>query len=195
MANTQAPFGFRPSRRIDGAVPNYVLNPYPILSSDSNKIAKGDPVQLQASGYIAAIAPGTTTILGIFWGCKYYDTVQQKTVWSNQWAASSSALAGSVEAYVIDDVKMVFEVQVGGSTTPVTFADVGANINYAGQGSPNAAGFSVAYADQTTIDGSINTRPFRITGISGIANNDPTSAYDIIEVVLNNAMFNSTTGV
>ncbi len=195
MANTQAPFGFRPSRRLDGAEPNYALNNFPILNTNTNTIGKGDPVLLNSSGQVDIITPGTGVILGIFWGCEYYDTVQQKKVFANQWAGSSSALAGSVLAYVITDVKMVFDVQVGGSTTTgVVAADVGANINFAGQGAPNTAGFSVAYANQTTIN-TTNTLPFRIVGFSGNVNNDITSAYDTIQVILNNATFNTTTGV
>ena len=194
MANTQAPFGFRPSRRQDGAEPNYKLSPYPILSTYNTAIAKGDPVSLTSAGVINAMTPGTGLILGIFWGCKYYDTVFQRTLWSNQWN-TISALAGSVEAYVIDDTRMVFDVQAGGAAVAITQADVGANINFAGQSTPNAAGFSQAYADQTTINPATTTLPFRIVGLSGAINNDPASAYDTIQVIMNNANFNSLTGV
>lgn len=196
MANTQAPFGFRPSRRQDGAEPNYKLTTYSdgILSSYATIIAKGDPVSLTAAGQINAMTPGTGLILGIFWGCKYYDTVQQRTLWSNQWN-TSSALAGSVEAYVYDDTRLVFDVQAGGAAVAITRADIGANINFAGQSTPNAAGFSTAYADQTTIDPTITTRPFRIVSLSGFINNDPASAYDTIQVMMNNALNNSLTGV
>ncbi len=195
MANVQGPFGLRPVRRIDGAQPNYQANPYQIAYNNSNKIAKGDPVKLLTSGLIDVLAPGTTAIFGIFWGCQYFDPVQGRTVWSNMWnAVSGLASTQIVTCWVYDDPNIVFEAQAGGSTTPIAQADIGANINFAQQSTPNTIGISTAYLDQTTIN-TTNTLPFRLVGLSQKVGNDNTSAYNVAEVVFNNAQIKNTTGV
>lgn len=199
MANTQAPWGFRPVRRVDAADWSTALETRQISSADTTTIGFGDVVKALTTGFItrataadnALADPG---IYGVFLGCEYYDTALARKLWSPWWTGVTTALSGSVLAKVIPDPRVVFEVQVGGSTsTGGVLADVGQNIGI-GNGSVNTlSGFSTQFADQTTIQVTA-TLPFRIVNLSQKVGNDNAAAYNTIEVVLNNAAYNSKTG-
>lgn len=199
MANTQAPWGFRPVRRVDAADWSTALETRQISSANTTAIGFGDAVKALTTGFItratsadnALADPG---IYGVFLGCEYYDTALAKKIWSPWWTGVTTALAGSVLARVIPDPRVVFEVQVGGSTsTGCVLADIGQNIGI-GDGAVNTlSGFSAQFADQTTLQTTI-TLPFRVVNLSQKVGNDITAAYDTIEVVLNNSAYNSRTG-
>lgn len=198
MANTQGPFGFRPVRRVDAADWSASIETRQVLNTDTTAIGRGDVVKALASGYLkratsadnALAAPG---VMGIFWGCEYYDTALQRPVFSPNWTGVSTALAGSVQAQFIADPRVIFQVQVGGSSTPVGIADLGAVIGIL-DGTIASNGYSTQGVDQTVLD-QTNTRPFKIWGLDPTIGNDNTSAYNTIWVVLNNASMNSTTGI
>ena len=70
MANTQTAFGFRHIGFISGASPDYQMNTGVILSSNSTKIYRGDPVcRDPTTGAIVQGANNTSTVVGIFDGC------------------------------------------------------------------------------------------------------------------------------
>ncbi|WP_421696927.1 hypothetical protein [Ancylobacter sp.] len=190
MANIQAPNGFRAVRRIDGAALNFLTNVRLIASNDTTPIGYGDPVTSLNTGYITRSTAGTTTISGIFMGCEYYDTSQQKWMYMPNWPGTSTT-SGEIRAYITNDVNVVFEAQSNG--TAIGLADIGANINFV-IGSPNTSGISTTALNQSTIN-TTATLPFRIVGISTRVGTDPTSSYNWAEVVLNNADFKTTTGV
>ena len=190
MANTQAPFGFRAVRRIDGAALNFMTNVRLIASNDTTPIGYGDPVTSLNTGYITRSTAGTTTIAGIFMGCEYYDTSFQRWTWMPNWTGTSST-SGEIRAYICDDVNVVFEAQSNG--TAIGLADVQANINFV-IGSQNSAGISTTALNQSTIN-TTATLPFRIVGLSPRIGVDPTASYNVAEVVLNNAGYKTTTGV
>lgn len=197
MSNPNAPFGFRPSRRIDGAVPNYQLITRRLAYNTSGSIAKGDPVKSLVSGYIDKRAAGSDPIFGIFWGCRYLDPNLGYVVDVNSWTAPSLASTTIVEAFVIADKNMVFQCRAGGAATAITLADIGANFEHGGEGVPspaNSMGFSTAYLTPTPA--TTATHPFRLVGVaSQIPGNDVTAAYDIVEVVFNFAELYYTTGI
>lgn len=195
MANPNAPFGLRPARKIDGSAPNYQLVTRRIAYNNNNQIAKGDPVKSLASGYIDVRGTGSDPVAGIFWGCTYLDPGLGYTTWRNAWTAPSLSSTTVVTAYIINDPSMIFQVRAGGSTTPITIADIDANVDVGGTGAPNTAGYSVAYASPTTIN-TTSTLPFRIVDMGyEVINNDPTTSYDIIDVVFNNADLKNLTGI
>jgi hypothetical protein len=191
MANTQAPFGFRPVRRIDGAALNFMTNVRLIASNDTTPIGYGDPVTSLNTGYVTRSTAGTTTIAGIFMGCEYYDTAFQRWTWMPNWTGTTST-SGEIRAYICDDVNVVFEAQSNG--TAIGLADVQANINFV-IGSPNAAGISTSALNQSTINPATATLPFRIVGLSQRIGVDNASSYNVAEVILNNANYRTTTGV
>lgn len=196
MSNTNAPFGFKAAGRIDAVAANFAIQHYPLLYSYNVSIAFGDPVILTSGGVVQVMTAGTGVILGIAQGVEYYDTAQQRKIWLPNWPAPSTALAGSVKIAVYSDPNMEFEVQVGGSTTVgATAADIGDNINFAGQSTANAAGYSQAYVDITTLSPGTTTRPFRIVGLGTSPKNDITAPYDVVRVKLNNAFYSTLAGI
>lgn len=196
MSNTQAPFGFRPVRRLDGAQPNYPTTKMTIAYNYGTQIAKGDPVKLNTDGTII-LATTSATMRGVFWGCTYYDPGTQRTQWQPKWGAPAGlASTQIVTAYVYDDPNLIFEVQVGATSgNPIiTQANVGENFDFGGAGSPNAAGMSVAYANAFTL---LTTAAltWRVYAMSPRVNNDPASNYNTILAVMNNQDFKTTTGI
>lgn len=181
MANSNTPFGLRPLRRIDGAAPNYQLNAYKVLESDTTKIGTGDLVKL-SSGYVARAAATDTPVLGVFAGCEWYDTTIQRKIFSPQWTGTTSAIA-PVTAYVIDDVNTVFEIKSSG--TVITVADIGKTAKIATATDPSASGISTEKLDQTSLATNQLTYPLKVVGLGKGQENDNTASYNTVEVVLN----------
>ena len=71
MANTNAPFGFRPIRRIDGAAwsGNHTTKK---MQNNAGALNRGDVVKQMADGTVAvSAAAGGAANVGIFVGCHY----------------------------------------------------------------------------------------------------------------------------
>lgn len=196
MANTNAPNGFQDYGRLEGGSPTAGLTTRLVSSSDTASIGFGQPVTSQANGYVSASAPGTTQIDGIFYGCTYLSTAIGRTVWSNFYPGSGAS--GDVTAYIKDDPQAKFVVQT--NNTAITFADIGANINFVVGTNNTVTGFSGASVDQSTIS-TTATLPFRIVGLlsqeapPGADGTDNTSAYNRIIVTANNWDRKSLTGI
>lgn len=197
MANTFAPFGFAQASGL-GSAPTYEMKSRQIALT-ATAIYLNDPVTSQSDGTVAQSAPGTTQIAGIFAGCSFISAATGQRIWSKYWPGSGSALANTiVTALIIDDPNAQFIVQSGNAGTPVTEADVGANIQFA-IGAGNAlTGLSGAYANQATI-ATTATLPFRIRGIvtnpPGGPGTDASSNGNWIIVAFNNVDTKSLTGI
>lgn len=206
MANNQAPNGFSFVRNYYSAAPTYQTSVYQISSTNANSFGKGDVVKGLSTGFIDRSLTSDTVFLGVLDRIEYFDSTLQAKQFRNAWLAPSSALAGSVLAYVIDDPNAVFGAQVGGSaSTGLAYADVNTNINFGGNAAPNTkTGISVAYADQSTL-ATTATLPFRVVNVpqnlggnpvtAGPIGNDSTAAYNYAEFLLNASQIKSTTGV
>lgn len=197
MANTFAPFGFRWARQLTGTAPNCAQSTRKISSSYGTAVYHGDAVVSESTGYIQKAAAGAGLIAGIFVGCKYFSTSQNRTVWNSYWPGSDAT--GDVEAYIIDDPNAVFAVQAKGG--PIALADVGKNVDLIDNGGNTASGLSGEAADATTV-ATTSTLPFRIVGyvgdteFSGVGpGSDPTSANNYIFVAFNSQDFKQLTGV
>lgn len=197
MANVNAPNGFQYFGRLEGGSPTAGLTTRLISSSDTAAVGQGDPVTSLGTGYVTASTAGTTQIDGIFNGCEYLSTALGRTVFTNYWPGSGAT--GDVKAYIYTDPQAQFVVQ--SDNTAITFADVGANINFTA-GTPNSVtGFSTASVSQSTI-ATTNTLPFRIVGLlseaaspAATTGTDNTSAYNRVIVTANNWDRKSLTGV
>lgn len=193
MANTNAPFGFQPFGHGPGSAPNFELSHGSILYSNSNKIYRGDPVQMSA-GYIVQATAGTDQISGVFWGCKYYDTAQKITVNSPYWPGANAA-SGTVVAYIIDDPQAKFIVQATSTAIGVTGLNLNGNFTI-GTGSTTSgrSGASLDTPDTT------NTKPFRVVdlysnfGPPGQNGTDSASSYNWVVVTFNNVALKQLTG-
>lgn len=199
MTNTFAPNGFQQVARQDGVTGNFGQTTNQISSANNHILTFGDPVVQLGTGYLDIATAGTTSVAGIFAGCRYQSIAQGRTVWSRQYLGSDAS--GNIEAYVINDPNAVFLVQVGASGQgPVDISGVGANIQFA-IGSPNTTiGLSGAYVIFTSLS-TTSTLPFRVlpllsTNPADLAmNNDNTTANNWIRVAFNFQDFKQTTGV
>jgi len=202
MANTYAPNGFQMVNQFEGYAPNYTLTTRLISSANTNKIGYGDVVQSLNTGFIDIAATTNTQVLGVFFGCEYYDTAQQGGFgqqFSRQWPGVTTA-SGNILAYVCQDPTAVFQAQVSGATA-ITNSSIGMNVNFTANGVPNTIGFSTAAVDGTSVS-TTNTLPFRIVGLSLQASLNglplPTStptANNYVLVRLNSCDANQLTGV
>ena len=198
MANTQAYFGFTQYQGGAGGAPTFTQSARRIASSNNTAIYTGDPVMpvvSTANGYITQAAPGTTTLAGIFVGCRYLNTSLGRTVWSNYWPGSGAT--GDVEAYVIDDPNSRFIVQTSTTAFPMTGTATSMTSGVIGQyaqfsiGTGNtSSGRSGAYLSSV---GTTVTFPFTIVDYQvGVQNGgDPTSQYCNVIVGFNNEIFRS----
>ena len=197
MANINAPFGFRQYTGT-GSVPTYEqVTLIGGIDYNAAAIYYGDVVSRNASdGTINIASPGTTTIAGIFVGCKYMSTSQKRTLWSNYWPGSDVAVGNQplTEAYIINDPNAQFIVQSDG--TGITQANIGLNVQFA-VGTPTAAnGLSGAYV--TASAATTATLPFRIVSLVSFppgANGTQSGAYNQVVVAFNNVETKNTTAV
>lgn len=196
MSNTLAPFGLRAVRKIDGTAPTYAAFPRQILYSDTTPIGKGDLVKDAGAGYIGKSVYNSSShdLLGVFDGCEWYDTGASRPVFNNSWTGTTTALAGSVVGYVIQDLDLVFEVQSTGNAA-VGIADIGTNATFVAAPVVNTiTGLSTLTLNADTT-ATTSTFPMRIVGLSQRVNNDNASANNIVEVILNDQTFKTLTGV
>lgn len=201
MANTFAPFGFIPDRRLDGAAPSANMSTYLISGTNSHSFFKGDPVTLLSSGFIDVVASGSTPIQGVFIGCEYASVAKSYVTWSNQFPGGDVLSGTNVTAYVIDDPWITFKVQVGASGAvggPTVQADIGTNFGFQFGTGNTSSGLSGAYLDYSN-KGTSSTLPFRLLNMysfpPGYNGYDITTAGNIVEVALNNSAFKSLTGI
>lgn len=193
MSNTQAPFGFRPTRRIDGAAPNYAMMPARLIAQAATfAVGYGDVMASLNTGFISICASTATQAQGIFQSCQYYDTNVQQWIFNN-YLPGTQTPSDNIQAFSISDVKQVFEVQSNGAA--ITTADIGINATFAGNGTPNTySHISKAALDPATLSTN-NAFQFRVVGLGASVGNDNAASFNTVEVILNAADFNSTTGV
>ena len=194
MANTNAPFGFSPSRKVPGSGMDFGMTTRLIKGTSSTAVFRGDPVIWDSGnpGFVTiASSPSTATIVGVAWGFQYQQTGQGGAVlpW-NDYFPGSGVASGDVSVQVIDDPNAIFRVQCG--ATALAQADVGANVQYVAGTGNTANGISGAYLNTSTT--TTNTLPFQVYSILGAPVTDPTSAYNQIEVVFNNQIYKNSTG-
>ena len=123
MANTNAPSGFRPCGRVDGAAWTSKHTTCK-MQNNAGPLNRGDGVSQLADGTVAVAAAAAGHVFrGISEGCHYLSTTMGYPVWSNYWPGAGAA--GLVDVYVIDDPNVLFEGMA--SAGPITLADVGLN--------------------------------------------------------------------
>lgn len=200
MANTNSPFGFRQYYGGSGGAPTFAQTARLIASTNATAIFSGDPVMPvigAATGYITQASPGSTTLAGIFIGCKYLSTSQKRVVWNSYWPGSDAT--GDVEAYIVDDPNAQFSVMgnsttfnITGSLTTVTSSTVGQYAQFAIGTGNTASGQSGAYLNSVATTA---TLPFIVRALiaspPGAPGADPTTAYNQVIVGFNNEWLRS----
>lgn len=201
MANTFAPFGFRPFGDQEGAAPTMGLTRYYMASSDANTYFTGDVVAISTgsgspAGYITLPSTGTNLanpILGVFVGCEYYSPSVGRVVWA---ANSPGAVTSSnpSNAYVITDPNQLFLVQ-GTTTAVLGTSNIGQAVGIASSlqaGGNTLSGISALALNSSTVNSSGISLPFRIIDTTsnfappGTNGTDGTSAGAVMVVGFNN---------
>lgn len=197
MANTNTPFGFAEYYGGAGGAPTFAQVELRVAYDNSTEIYTGDPVMPvigASTGYITQASPGTTTLAGIFVGCKYLSTSQKRTVWSRYWPGADAT--GDVIAYVINDPNARFQVMgnsttfnIAGTLTQWGQNPVGQYAQFAIGSGNTSSGTSGAYLNAL---GTTVTYPFIVTDLitspPGAPGADPTTAYNRVIVGFNNQM-------
>src|SRR5690242_931456 len=125
MANTNAPFGLRPVRTIQGNPYNGQCRRYAVAAADATAIFIGDPVLIDGTGSTIGAesfqnvtkAATTDIVQGVVVG------VQAETRDSLPYRAASTQRV----LYVCDDPDMLYLVQEANSGTAFTVNDIGLN--------------------------------------------------------------------
>lgn len=204
MANVQGAFGFQQWGTASGP-PNFAEGhntPYRIASGYATAIFYGDAVRMNVSGptgYIEQWANGdggtaTQILVGIFVGCFYFSTSQQKGVYSRYWPGSDAT--GDVSAFVIDDPQALFKVQAGiGSAITQTSLGRTADIVATPLGNTTTGISGMSLSTPTTT----NTLPFKVQNVittpPGANGTDLTTPYNYVIVAFNNQQGKALLGV
>jgi hypothetical protein len=185
MANTNAPFGFRPIRRLDGAAWSSAHSTRK-MQNNAGACNRGDVVKTLADGTVAVSTIGAANAnVGIFVGCHYLTAALGYPIWTNYWPGAGAI--GLVDAFVIDDPLVVFEVMA--ATGPITMADIGANAEFTINAS--TTGFSKWALTAPAAGAGSDILPFKVIGVGNAGVNisdgyDAASANNIVEVCWNN---------
>lgn len=189
-AGTNSPFGFSVYQSDNGPV-NFAQIERKISSSYTTAIFYGDavvPIISTATGYIGQATVGTTSLVGVFLGCRYYSTSQKKWIWNNYWPGSDAT--GDVTAFVCNDPTAQFLCQAG--STNLGFSVIGQNAQLAVGTGNTTTGISGMYISTT---GTTSTYPFIIVAVPGTESPasqtvpDPTQPYNWVVVGFQHQQF------
>jgi hypothetical protein len=193
-----APYGFQPINRIDGMPYAGAIQQLPVTAGQA--IYYGDTVRVVAGGTISRSGATTTgTIVGVFVGCQYVNSMGQ-TVQAQYVPASGVT---NPIAYVVVDPSAAFKVAVTttGSTTTVTGANatiVGTNVaQTAWAAGSNATGDSIsAIVLPANGAGDATTLPFRVVAVvpETAYVSGGVTIYPEVIVKINNPQYTALTG-
>ena len=186
MSATNAPFGFRPSYHPSGQMRPKA---YTIASTYAANIFQGDPVKLVDAGTVQlGTSDGTRSgtvdgisLLGVFAGCQYIDSLGKPTL-TPFWPTGTTAT--DIVAWVYDDPETIFQVQYNNPSSGTTVQTaVGEECDWtvASPGGSTATGLSNTYL--TAIQGT--SGQFQITGWALNINDALTDAYIVATVRIN----------
>jgi hypothetical protein len=130
-----------------------------IASAYNTSVFYGDFVKLVAAGTVEKAAVTTAVVagtVGIFVGCAYTDPNTKQKTFSQYWPADT--VASDAVAYVVDDPKLVFQMQGDGS---IAQTGLGNNVQAISTAGSTDIGRSRNALDASSI-ATTNTFPLRI---------------------------------
>ena len=191
MANSSAiGFGLKPIRAYGNGYESMGLGEYPVNYS-SDAIYFQDLVVQASTGYVTVGIAGTENILGSLNGVFFTDASTSKPTFANHLDASNTAT--DIKALVNDSPLQQYEVR-SNNTGASLQADVGAtaDIEY-------TAGTTANYVSRATLnDSTITTgvQQLKIIGVSRDPENDDLTAANVVwRVIINQSVFEDTSGV
>ena len=160
MATTATPMGAEPVGTLSasGSFTGKVRH-IKIASGYATGIVYGDFVKLVSSGTVEKSAITTAVVagtVGIFVGCSYTDPSTNQKTFNQQFPASTAA--DDIMAYVVDDPKLLFQMQADGS---IAQTGLGNNVKANSTAGSTSIGRSKNSLDADTID-TDNSFPLRI---------------------------------
>lgn len=171
MSQLAAPFGLRPAYS-----PSGIVRPGPlgtIVSAHPADIYQGEPIQINAAGFIVGAAPGSRAI-GTFQGVEYDDVEGRHRV-SNRWIANT--VATNIRAYYIQAQDTVmYEIQADG---PLAQADIGQQYDWTALTGSTITGLSSVALD--TASAAANAG-LRVLGFNPGPDNELTDPFPIVLV-------------
>lgn len=203
MANVIGPFGLSQWGTASGP-PNFAENhntPWRIASNNGTAIFYGDLVTpVVATGFIqqwtAAAGSASVLVAGVFIGCSYFSTSQQKTIFNRYWPGSDAT--GDVNAFVVDDPNSQWLIQgdttVAAAITQTSFGKVADVVVNAGNTVTGVSGMALA-APSASNTGFLPLRVVNIvTTPPGANGTDLTTVGNYVVVAFNNQIYKTTTG-
>jgi hypothetical protein len=191
MANSSATgFGLKPIRAYGNGYESMGLGEYPVAAS-SDAMYFQDLIVQAATGYVTVGVAGTENILGSLNGVFFTDASTSKPTFANHLNASNTAT--DIKALVNDSPLQQYEVR-SNNTGASAQADVGAtaDIEY-------TAGTTANYVSRATLNDSTITTGVQQLKIIGVSrdpeNNDLTAANVVWRVIINQSVFEDTSGV
>lgn len=171
MANTNAPFGFIPTRHLMGGIlRSNNSGPWYIASGYATSIFDGDVVIATATGpYINRAPNNSALIAGVFSGVLFTNPLDGRPWWTNMWVgAQVSVGALDTPAFIMDDPNTVFKAQcLTGTAFTATMVNNNAPIDVtAGSTATRRSAESVSVASTAT-----TTDQIRILGLTGLPDN------------------------
>lgn len=160
MATTATPMGAEPVGTLSasGSFTGKVRH-IKIASGYGTAIFYGDFVKLVSTGTVEKSAITTAVVagtVGIFVGCSYTDPSTNQKTFNQQFPASTAA--DDIMAYVVDDPKLLFQMQADGS---IAQTGLGNNVKAISTAGSTSIGRSKNALDADTID-TDNSFPLRI---------------------------------
>ena len=122
MAATASPYGLRAVNHLGGTPYAGSTRMYPIASATAINIYYGSVVNVLGSGFLTpnltvgtAAAPFVAGTVGVFVGVTYTDPGSGNVVFRQNYPTGT--VAADIQAYVVDDPAVIFQVQANGAVT------------------------------------------------------------------------------
>ena len=191
MANSSAiGFGLKPIRAYGNGYESMGLGEYPVAAS-SDAMFFQDLIVQAASGFVTVGIAGTENILGSLNGVFYTDASTSKPTFANHLNASNTAT--DIKALVNDSPLQQYEVRSNNASASAQ-ADVGATADIA-----YTAGVAANYVSRATLNDStiaVAVQQLKIIGVSRDPENDDLTAANVVwRVIINQSVFEDTSGV
>jgi len=205
MASTASPYGLRAVNEIGGlpyagSTRTFLIDP----AGTASTIYNGSPVYVNSSGYLAvATATGAdattngfptgtsnTGIVGVFVGCSYYNA-QGQLIFSQYYP---TGVTGVIQAQVIDDPNVVFQVQSAGTVAQTA---LGANVFFS-TGAVSTGSTTTGNSTASVVAGAsavATSAAFRVIGFVNSTTSTVGDAYTDLLVKINPGYHSYTNAV
>lgn len=195
MANTNAPFGFRPIKHLNGNPWNGKFNIYYVPATDGTAIYKGDAVTMSGTGSADGLYPGVqqaaatdATMAGVAIG---FGTTPNLMADPTNLARMYRPASTAMYVAVVDDPTVIFEAQEDSDGGSIAVTAIGNNADLVvGTGSTTTGTSGMTIDSSGVGTGSAQIRIMRLVNRPDNELGD----YAKWEVMINESVYKTTTG-